>query len=420
MTSTSVAYTYSEGGRAGDRLALSLMLVSVANSISMALVPVTQNQLQDQFGLSGAQIGLLTSLFWLAFGLGSIPAGVAVARWGGRTLIVGVAVAALGAAVFAASSSYAGFLTGRLLQGLGGATIIPVTNHLLTHYVVPGRQARALGIFGSGHGVGVIAALLILPSVQSAGGYRASFFLNAGITVALALMAVLQGPVRAPVQAHSREASMSATLRDVGAVATNRRLIQLAVINVGVMAVVVGILAWTPAFLQDQRGAGPAVAAYLTAAVGLAQLLGNIAGAAAMARWGKPFVLLSGMAVMLVSTALAPIVPGAGLAIAFVIISGFMTMALFPAILGSVPDIVPRAAQVGSASGFLNLTNLLGSLLAPWVFGMLVDQYGATSGQNGYLAGYLWLALFPFVGTFAGVAYMRGRRRDVKRTQKDR
>jgi MFS family permease len=414
VTSGSVAYTYSEGRRAGDRLALSLMLVSVANSISMALVPVAQNQLQDQFGLSGAQIGLLTSLFWLAFGIGSIPAGVAVARWGGKTLIVGVGVAALGAIVFAASSSYGGFVAGRLLQGLGGATIIPVTNHLLTHYVAPGRQARALGIFGSGHGVGVIAALLILPSVQSSGGYRAIFFLNAGITVALAVMAMLQGPVRAPVHEHSREASLAATLRDVGTVAANRRLILLAVINVGVMAVVVGILAWTPAFLQDQRGSGPAVAAYLTAAVGVAQMLGNIAGAAAMARWGKPFVLLSGMVVMLVFTALAPVVPGAALAITFVIVSGFMTMVLFPAILGSVPDIVAHTKHVGSASGFLNLTNLLGSLLAPWVFGMLVDRYGAASGQNGYLAGYLWLAVFPFVGTFAGIFYMRAMHRTTK------
>ncbi len=420
MTSAPVADTYREGGPAGDRLALSLMLVMVANSIAMSVVPVVQNQLQEQFSLSGADVGLLTSAFMLAFAIGSIPAGVAVARWGGRTLIVGIVVFVLGALVFAVSSSFAGFLAGRLLQGLGGATITPVTNHLFTHYVRPDRQARALGIFGSGHGLGVIAALLIMPSVQSAGGYRSVFLLTAGLVLLLGLMAVFQAPVRAPAGEGSRQASLGATLRDVGAVAANRRLILLAVINIGVMAVVVGILAWTPAFLQDQRGAGTAVAAYLTAAVGVAQLLGNIAGAAAMARWGKPFVLLTGMAVMVVFTALAPVVPGAGLAIGFVIVSGFMTMVLFPAILGSVPDIVPQAKQVGSASGFLNLTNLLGTLLAPWVFGMLLDRYGATSGQNGYLAGYLWLALFPFVGTIAGVVYIRGRLSTTKHVPKDR
>ncbi|MBN1322191.1 MAG: MFS transporter [Thermoleophilia bacterium] len=411
MTSTPLVETYREGGRAGDRLALCLMLVNVANSIAMSLVPIVQNQLQDEFSLSGAQIGLLTSVFMLAFAIGSIPAGVAVTRWGGRTLAAGVVSFTVGAVVFALSSSYAGFLVGRMFQGLGGATIIPVTNQLFTEYVDPARQARALGIFGSGHGVGVVLALLIMPSIQAAAGYRGVFLLTAAIAALLGLVAVLQGPVRARARAGAQRVSFATTLRDVAVVALNGRLLLLAVINIGVMAVVVGILAWTPAFLQDQRGTGISVAAYLTAAVGVAQLLGNIVGAAAMARWGKPFVLLSGMAVMMVFTALAPVVPGAGLAIAFVIVAGFMTMALFPAILGSVPDIVPKIEQVGSASAFLNLTNLLGTLLAPWVFGILLDVYGAAPGRSGYLAGYLWLAVFPFVGTLAGAFYMRGRER---------
>jgi MFS family permease len=76
-----------------------------------------------------------------------------------------------------------------------------------------------------------------------------------------------------------------------------------------------------------------------------------------------------------------------------------------------VPDIVPRAKHVGSASGFLNLTNLLGTLLAPWVFGILLDRYGAASGEGGYVAGYLWLAFFPFLGTIAGAVYMLSRPR---------
>ena len=78
--------------------------------------------------------------------------------------------------------------------------------------------------------------------------------------------------------------------------------VRLALVNIGVMAIVVGILAWTPAFLHDQRGASLAVAAYLTAGIGVAQMIGNVVGAAAMARWGKPFVLLTGMAVMFAAT----------------------------------------------------------------------------------------------------------------------
>ena len=74
-----------------------------------------------------------------------------------------------------------GFLPGGSLQGIGGSTVIPVSNHLMAHTIAPRRQARALGFFGTGHGLGVVAALLIMPSVNAAGGYRAVFLLTAGL-----------------------------------------------------------------------------------------------------------------------------------------------------------------------------------------------------------------------------------------------
>jgi predicted MFS family arabinose efflux permease len=286
-----------------------------------------------------------------------------------------------------------------------------VANQLFHQHLGEKGQARALGIFGSAHGVGVIGSLLILPSVQNAGGHRAGFLLTAGISAALGLIALTQRPIRSRPAASDTRVTITRTLREVGAVALNRKMLLLAVVNIGVTAVIVGILTWTPSFLQYQRGTGSDMAAYLTAGIGVASLLGNIAGAAAMARWGKPFVLLSSLLLMMVSTALAPVMPGAGLAIACIVVSAFLTLVMFPAILGSVPDIVSDSRQVGAASGFLNLSNLVGSFLSPWVFGLLLNQYGSSAGHKGYLAGYLWLALFPFLGSIAGAFYMRTRRK---------
>ncbi len=398
-----------EEGRGADTLALSLMLFMVGNSIAMSMVAIVQDDLEKKFSFSGSQIGFLTSIFMLAFAVSAIPMGLAAMRWGGRTLIASTLVFAAGSLIFAFSGSYEWFLVGRFIQGVGGSAIIPVSNHLMAHTIAPRRQARALGIFGTGQGLGVVAALLIMPSVISAGGYRAAFIVTACIGVALAGVAVAQKHVRAKAGPRSGEAAIN-VFRDIASVATNRRMLLLIVINIGVMAIVVGVLAWTPPFLHDQRGASLAVAAYLTAGVGVAQMLGNIAGAAAMARWGKPFVLLSGMAVMMVATALAPIVPGFAPVVVCVVVAGFLTMALFPAIMGSVPDIVQRR-QVGSASGLLNLTNLLGTLFAPWIFGVLLDSYGRGPEDGGYLAGYLWLALFPLLGTVTAAIYLATRPR---------
>jgi MFS family permease len=397
--------------RGADSLALSLMLFMAANSIAISFIPIVRSGLEDRFSFSSSQIGLLTSIFMVAFAVGAIPMGLAAARWGGRTLIAGSVLFVLASVLFAFSASYPWFLVARFLQGVGASTVIPTANPLMAQATASRYHNRSLGIFGTGHGLGVVAALLIMPSIAAAGGYRAVSLATAGIVAVIALIGIAQKPVRAKRLHPEGVPSFTALVRGVGAVAANRSLLLLALVNIGVMAIVVGILAWTPAFLHDQRGASLAVAAYLTAGIGVAQMIGNVVGAAAMARWGKPFVLLTGMAVMFAATALVPVVPGFALVIVCVVIAGFLTMVLFPAIMGSVPDIVARPEQVGSATGFLNLTNLFGTLLAPWLFGVLLDAYGTAPGKSGYLSGYLLLALFPFLGTIAAVLYMAARRK---------
>jgi MFS family permease len=86
-------------------------------------------------------------------------------------------------------------------------------------------------------------------------------------------------------------------------------------------------------------------------------------------------------------------------------------MALFPPMLGSIAEVVPRLEQVGPANGFMNLTNLVATLFAPWLFGVLLDAYGTGEGEGGYLWGYLLLALFALLGAIAGVVYVVSRRR---------
>lgn len=391
--------------RGADYLALSLMLFGALSSLSVSQMSVITNELEDKFSFTGGQIGLLTSIFMVAFALGSIPMGLAAARWGGRMLTAGAALIVLGCVLFAFSSSYPLFVTARFLQGLGGATVLPVANPLIARSI-PGRlRARSMGIFGLGWGLGVIIGLLLLPSMDEAGGYRAVFLVSAGITVLVMLVGLAQRPIRERPDHAAGVPTLRGLMGGLAVVAVNRRLLLLCVMNIGVMAIVTGLLSWTPSFLHDQRGASLAVAAYLTAGLGVAELIGNPVGAAAMARWGKPFVLLVSVAVMFVVTALLPVGPGLVLPFVWVTIGGFLSMAIFPPIFASVPDIVADPDQIGMATGFVNLTNLIGTLFAPWVFGLLLDAYGTGTGTHGYLWGYLMLSLFPLVGTIAGVIY---------------
>jgi ACS family hexuronate transporter-like MFS transporter len=397
------------------RVALALTSFTVVASIALTLVPIAASEMQDRYGLSASQIGLLTSLYTLTFALGALPMGLLGARWGGRVLVLGAVLLAAGSVLFALCSSYPWFLIGRLLQGLGASAFVPVGNALIAHNVDRRYQAWALGVFGSGTGFGVVAGLLIMPSIQAAGGYRAVFLTTAGFAVAFASIAARHGVVRSRPRDMGADVSFVGLMRAVGAMALNRRLLLLVVVNIGSMAVFVGALTWTPSFLHDQRGTSLAVAAFLTAGLGVAQTLGNLVGAAAMARWGKPFVLCAGMVVMFISAALIPLVPGVVAVFACVVVAGFLTMALFPASLGSIAEVVPRLEQVGPANGFLNLGTLVGTILAPWLFGVLLDAYGTSKGERGYLWGYQLLALFALLGAIAATVYAMSRRRAGRR-----
>ena len=68
---------------------------------------------------------------------------------------------------------------------------------------------------------------------------------------------------------------------------------------------------------------------------------------------------------------------------------------------------------VGAATGLIGLLNVVGSMIAPWVFGVLLDTYGTAPGDSGYTAGYAMLAAFGAAGFASAVAYVLLRRRQA-------
>jgi MFS family permease len=404
-------YPLTQTKRGALLLGLALMSYVVVTGMAISLVPIVAPEMQDRFGLSASEIGLLTSMFMLTTSLGAIPMGLAGARWGGRVLVASGGLFVAGLVLFAVAESYPWFIVARLLQGIGASAAPPVATSLMTTTVDRRYHGWTLGAFGSGQGVGVLLALLIMPSIQAAAGYRAVFLATAGITLALVLFSVARKELRSPARSALVGASPAALLRMVGAVAGNAKLLLLVIVNVGAIGLFVGVLTWTPPFLHDQRGTSLAVAAYLTAGLGLAQLLGAPAGATAMARWGKGGVLVAGMSLMLLTTAVVPFAPGVGGVFVCVVINGFLTLAMFPAILGSIPGVLDRPEQVGAATGYMYTVNLLGTMLAPWLFGVLLDRYGAADGDPGYTIGYEFLALFALLGLVSAVVFAFARRR---------
>ena len=98
--------------------ALYMMSQFLRNSVG-----VIAPDLAAEIRLSAAKIGLLSSVYFLMFGIAQIPLGIALARFGPKTcLLVSAVVAMAGCAVFALTHTASPLAAGRILLELGTAS----------------------------------------------------------------------------------------------------------------------------------------------------------------------------------------------------------------------------------------------------------------------------------------------------------
>lgn len=385
--------------RGGDALALTLMTFYLLSTLTLALMAVVTTELQRRFGLTASQLGLLTSVFMFVYGAVGIPAGAFASRWGGRVLVVSCALFVAGSVTFGLSSSYPGFLVGRVLQGLGGGMVLPVSSPVIARFLAPEARNRGWGVFASGKGLGTLVSLLAMPGIASLGGYRAVFLVTAGMAVVIGAVALAQKPVRALPVASAEVTSLRAVGRTLAAVAVNRKVLLLGLFNAASLAVGTGVLIWTPDFLQGRHGSSAGVAAYLTAGLAVAQLIGAPTGAAAAIRWGRMPVITGSMVAMSVVAVMVPVVPGRALVFVMAALVGFFSLAYFSPRFAMIPEVVDGPEQVGPASGLINAVGFGISTFAPWLFGLVLDR------GLGYLTGYLVLAAFGFAGAVGSLFF---------------
>jgi predicted MFS family arabinose efflux permease len=402
--------------RGADVLAFLLMLIFATSAIALYLVPIVTDDLRESMGLTNGQIGLLASVFMGFYGVAAFLAGMGAVRWGGRLLLLSCGCFAVGSLIFALSSGFAGFLVGRAVQGFGGGLIVATCSPVLAGCLPRDRLARAWGILGAGWGVGTMAAFLIWPSIEHAGGYRAVFLANAGWAVVVGVAALSQRAVRALPRYSDEAKTFRAITKSLRDVATNRRVLILGLVNAAGLAISVGVLEWTPSFFQDIHGSAEAISFYLVAGVGAAAIVGNPLGALTL-RWVSKFwVIVISLTLMAVTTAVIGLAVSASVAFLMVMIGGVFSFFSFPAVLGYQPEIVAKPEQVGPATGINTTMGFIASLVAPWIFGLLLDAGGQSQGS--YMAGYLVLVAFCVAAIIA--MFFFGSKEWAKRPAKPR
>jgi hypothetical protein len=168
---------------AGISLVAPLVAIYIVSQLLRNSVGVIAPNLAAELGLSAAAIGLLASIYFIAFAAIQIPLGMALDRFGPRIcLTVGAAITAAGAVVFAVAQSQTGLVVGRGLMGLGtaGSLMAPLATY--SRRFPPQRFASLAGLQLSLGTTGALLATAPLGFSAATIGWRASFLLVAVIT----------------------------------------------------------------------------------------------------------------------------------------------------------------------------------------------------------------------------------------------
>jgi len=122
----------------------------LVNYFDRIALSVAAPQLQQEFGLDAAQIGLVFSVFFWSYALSQIPVGVILDRFGvmpiGR---IGAALWSAATALTALASGIGGVITARFLLGIAEAPAFPANAKATGYWFPRSERGLATAIFDS-------------------------------------------------------------------------------------------------------------------------------------------------------------------------------------------------------------------------------------------------------------------------------
>lgn len=326
-------------------------------------VGAVADPLADAYGVSLAAVGLLTTALFVTHLVVQLPAGRGADRFGARTVALAAICATLaGNVVLLVDDAYPLALAGRAIVGLGSGAGFVAGLDLVR---ASGGGAVFQGIYGGATMAGGGLALMVVPSLTDADGWRAPYWSAA----ALALVAL--GPALAATHLPRVGHAGEGVVRDPG-------LLPLGVLQAATFGLAVVAGNWVVPLLERQgassaaaglagglilfagittRPAGGRLAGSGRSRVGVAASLSGVAIGAALLAIGGSFAL---------STAGALIV-GVSAGLPFAVI--------FAAAQRRRPD--APAAAVALVNGVAILVILVGTPLAGLAFELPGDGRAA-------------------------------------------
>ena len=342
--------------------------------------------LGEEMALNAADLGLLTSTYFVAFGSTQLPLGILLDRFGARRVESGLLlIAATGAVVFAAAEGIGTLALGRAMIGLGVSACLMASFKFFSQWFPAERQASLTGWIMTSGALGALVASAPLSAVLHIASWRQVFVGLAIVTVGVAVWLWRVVPEKQPLTTPQSFSQLAAGLREIVRHPHFWRFATIAFAQIGGFMAVQSL--WSGAWLIHVNGYSRSGAADHLTAMNAAMavsyfLIGLLSTRLARRGIGTVHLLGGGMSLALLTLLL--IITQAThqhylLWIAYGLFSSTGTLTYASTAAGF------PVALSGRVNTVLNLFAFAGAFMLQWGMGLLIDALEA-SGHSAAIA----------------------------------
>jgi predicted MFS family arabinose efflux permease len=394
------------------RLLFLLGAVQFINIVDFVMVMPLGPDFAVALGISTHRLGLVAGSYTAAAAVAGLVASTFLDRFDRRkALLVAMLGLALGTLAGGFATGLGSMLCARVLAGAFGGPATSVAMSILTDAIPAARRGRAMGkvmgAFSVASVVGVPAGL----ELARFGGWQTPFFVLAslGVVVALAVafeMPPMLGHRQAPGEARRVSRPFRLFITDPAVVLS---LSATAVAMAGSFSLITNLSSFVQfnlGYPRDQLGSLYMLGGFV------AFFTMRLAGRA-IDRWGSPYVVTAGTALVVVVIGLAfvparPLLPVLGIFVGFMLANSTRMVGL-NALTTRVPAPRDRARFMSLQSAVQHLSTSAGATLSTWVLHERPDQ--SLEGMATLALGAIVLSLM--LPPLVFVVYARVRARDA-------
>ncbi|MDO4988028.1 MAG: MFS transporter [Synergistes sp.] len=184
--------------------ALCYFMSPLLGSANAIMAPI----LIENLSLTPSDLGLMSSVYLVAFGAAQFPVGIMLDKYGAKvTLPVSLIFAVAGTLLYSQAYGYAAFALSRALSGMGLAGCLMCAYKSYDYWIRPDKLPIAYSAQALMGGLGGMFATKPLSAAFGAIGWRNSFVVLAAVLVVIALMIIFIVPKDKPSDCDDKKIS---------------------------------------------------------------------------------------------------------------------------------------------------------------------------------------------------------------------